>query len=155
MEDSNIKVYIIKIITKLTTHVKVQHVVFGHPTSGTYADYVLLKNFYIEKDPIPNNVKKAEKFKQMLFNTNFLLFMVKKYGELHCEYCGKENLILYHWKNDKIKCYDNMATVDHFLPKSIYPKLAKDYNNLKVCCHICNRKKKDFIWDESTLKFSY
>jgi 5-methylcytosine-specific restriction endonuclease McrA len=48
-----------------------------------------------------------------------------------------------------------MATVDHFLPRAVHPELAQEYGNLKVCCHKCNQKKKDDIWDESTLKFPY
>jgi 5-methylcytosine-specific restriction endonuclease McrA len=146
-----------KIVTRITTHVKVQHVIVGTHTSGSYADYLLLKETYKEKDPVPKKPKKVGRFKQMLFNTKFLQFMIKEHTDLHCEYCGKENLKLYHWKYDTVTAssYSNMATVDHFLPKSLYPELAKDYDNLKVCCHKCNQKKKDDIWDESTLKFPY
>lgn len=144
-----------KIVTKLTTHVKVQHVIIGTPTSGSYADYLLLKDGYRDIDPVPKSTKKAGKFKQMLFNTKFLQHMIKEHGELHCEYCGKKDLVLYHWKYDTVKDYNDMATADHFLPRATYPELAKDYNNLKVCCHKCNQKKKDDIWDESTLKFPY
>ena len=144
-----------RIVTKITNHVKVQYVIHGSPTPGTFGDYLLLKDSYRDDDPIPRKPKKAEKFKQMLFNTKFLQDMLKKYGELHCEYCGKKNLRLYHWKHDKIKSYHDMATADHFLPRAVYPELSKDYDNLKVCCHKCNQKKKDDIWDESTLKFPY
>jgi 5-methylcytosine-specific restriction endonuclease McrA len=144
-----------KIVTKLTNHVKIQHVILNTPTSGSYADYLLLKETYENKGPVTKSTKKANNFKQMLYNTKFLQYMIKEYGELHCEYCGKKGLVLYHWKYDKVKSYHNMATVDHFLPKATYPELAKDYNNLKVCCHKCNQDKKDDIWDESTLKFPY
>lgn len=144
-----------KVVIKLTNHVKVQHIIIGTHRPGGLADYIMLKNYYREKDPVPKNTKKAGKFKQMLFNTKFLQFMIKEYGELHCEYCGKKNLRLYHWKYDKVKNYNDMATVDHFLPRATYPELAKDYDNLKVCCHKCNQKKKDDIWDKSTLKFPY
>ena len=143
------------IITKITNHVKVLHTIIGTPRSGSYADYRLLKDSYREDDPVPKSTKKGDKFKQMLFNTKFLQHMIKTHGELHCEYCGQESLKLYHWKYDKVKSFHDMATVDHFLPKATYPELAKDYDNLKVCCHKCNQKKKDDIWDESTLKFSY
>jgi 5-methylcytosine-specific restriction endonuclease McrA len=142
-----------RIVTKITNHVKVQYIIHGTPTSGTFGDYVLLKDSY--REPKQKKSKKSEKFKQMLFNTKFLQHMRKKYGELHCEYCGKQNLKLYHWKHDKVKSYHDMATADHFLPRALYPELAKDYSNLKVCCHKCNQKKKDDIWDESTLKFPY
>jgi 5-methylcytosine-specific restriction endonuclease McrA len=144
-----------KIITYITNHVKVQHIILGEPRSGSYADYLLLKDGYENKGPDLKGTKKASKFKQMLYNTKFLQFMIKEYGELHCEYCGKKDLLLYHWKYDKVKNNDDMATVDHFLPRATYPELAKDYDNLKVCCHKCNQEKKDDIWDESTLKFPY
>lgn len=143
-----------KIVTKLTNHVIVQHVIIGTPTSGSYADYLLLKETYQENYSTIGN-KINGNFKQMLFNTKFLQDMVVKYGELHCEYCGKKDLILYHWKYDKIKNHHDMATVDHFLPRAVYPELAKEYDNLKVCCHKCNQKKKDDIWDKSTLNFPY
>lgn len=144
-----------RIVTKLTNHVKVQYKIYGNPTPGSFGDYLLLKDSYREIDPVPKVPKKADKFKQMLFNTKFLQHMRDKYGELHCEYCGKKNLRLYHWKYDKIKSHHDMATADHFLPRALYPELAKDYDNLKVCCHKCNQKKKDDIWDESTLKYPY
>jgi 5-methylcytosine-specific restriction endonuclease McrA len=109
----------------------------------------------MDDEIIPRRTKKANKFKQMLYNTKFLQIMIEQHGELHCEFCGKKGLKLYHWKYDKIKNYDDMATVDHFLPISEYPELAKEHSNLKVCCHECNQEKKDDIWDISTLKFPY
>lgn len=33
------------------------------------------------------------------------------------------------------------VTVDHILPKSLFPHLMFDYNNLEVICLDCNRKK--------------
>lgn len=145
--------YHIKIVNKLTTHVKVQDIILGPVTSGGYADYLLLKNGYKNGD----NFKKPKNngFKQMLFNTKFLQHISLTHGELHCEYCGLENLRLYHWKFDKIKNKSDMATVDHFLPKSQFPELARDFNNLKVCCYKCNQDKKDDIWDKTTLKYPY
>ncbi len=109
----------------------------------------------MEENPQEGKPKKINGFKQMLYNTKFLQHVLKEHGELHCEYCGEENLRLYHWKHDKIKSHHDMATVDHFLPKSEFPELAKDYDNLKVCCYKCNQDKKDDIWDKSTLKYSY
>ena len=144
-----------KIITRITNHVKVQHIIVGSHRPGSYADYILLKQQYLDIDTTPKISKKAGKFKQMLFNTKFLQHMLKEHGELHCEYCGKEDLRLYHWKYDKVKSYDDMATADHFLPRATHPELAKDFDNLKVCCHKCNQDKKDDLWEETTLKHPY
>jgi 5-methylcytosine-specific restriction endonuclease McrA len=144
-----------KIVRKITNHVKVQDIIFGQPLQGTYADYLLLIDSYKEIDPMPKNPKKADKFKQMLFNTKFLQYMLKTHGELHCEYCGKKELRLYHWKKDEVKSHHDMATADHFHPKAKYPELAKEFSNLKVCCYKCNQDKKDDEWDKLTLKFAY
>ena len=84
----------IKIISYITNHIKIQDIIIGSYTSGSYADYLMLKESYRNKNR-PKKDKKS-KFKQMLFNTKFLQNMLEKYGELHCEYCGKPDLILYH-----------------------------------------------------------
>ena len=143
-----------RILEKLTTHVKVETIVLGETTPGTPGDYQLLKQSYnTDINKKPN--KKNSNFKQLIFNTKFIQHMEKKHGELHCEYCGKPNLRLYHWKHDKVKNREDMATVDHFLPKSLYPELAQEYNNLKICCYSCNQKKKDDIWSEDEIKYGY
>ncbi len=33
--------------------------------------------------------------------------------------------------------------IEHFRPKSIYPKLMFDYNNMNISCEKCNKKKKE------------
>ena len=38
--------------------------------------------------------------------------------------------------------FDNFQ-IDHFRPKSKYPDLKNDYNNLVLSCPICNRNKSD------------
>ena len=62
--------------------------------------------------------KNTEKWEQLKFNISFLKKINKKEGSLHCEYCGKEDLKVYDWC-EKVKLSD-VATVDHFYPKSKY-----------------------------------
>ena len=77
--------------------------------------------------------------------------ILKEEHELKCEYCGKEDLIIYEWcqKFD----FNNVATIDHFYPKSKYENLKRNEDNLVVSCHDCNTKKKDMLWDLDKLKF--
>lgn len=121
--------------------VTVRYTVEDSPTPGTFGSHQLLLEQYrlLEKSP---------RFEQLLFNTYFLRKMKAKYGSLHCVYCGRKNLRIYHWKefagNKK-----NMATADHFIPKSVNPALfGMDEDNLRVACNSCNNKKKNDYWDE-------
>jgi len=88
---------------------------------------------------------------RVVLHYNFLENVKKEHSTLWCEYCGKDKLVLYRWdeKHDK----NNMATVDHFLPKSKYPLLANDENNFIVACSMCNEGKKDDVWAEDTIKY--
>lgn len=54
----------------------------------------------------------------------------------HCAFCDKDEIIA-----------DSGATVEHFKPKSIYPTLAYNYNNLYNCCNQCQKKKDKFSND--------
>jgi len=94
--------------------------------------------------------KNEEKWQQLLFNYNLLKEIEKNKGELQCEYCGEKNLKIYRW-DEKVK--DDVATIDHFLPKSQYPELSKDPKNLLVACHSCNNKKGDTIVEKTEIKF--
>lgn len=116
----------------------------------SHANYLLLKN-----DLLSQQVLGIKKFKQITFNTEFLYGILNEYNELHCEYCGKPDLIIYDWfERNKIK--DQMATADHFFPKSLdRALLAMEIKNLVVCCFNCNNKKADKIWKTDTLRFPY
>ena len=121
--------------------VTVRYTVEDDPTPGTLGSHQLLLDEYrlLEKSP---------RFEQMLFNTYFLRKMKAKYGSLHCVYCGRKNLRIYHWK-EYAGNMKNMATADHFIPKSLSPEIfGKDEGNLRVACHPCNNKKANFYWDE-------
>mgnify|MGYP003675195810 CR=1 FL=1 len=67
--------------------------------------------------------KNEEKWLQLEFNINFLKQTKKEFKNLHCEYCGKKNLKVYGWC-EKVDTKD-VATVDHFYPKSKYDNLKK------------------------------
>tara|TARA_R110001592_G_scaffold104103_3_gene293014 strand:- start:5784 stop:6149 length:366 start_codon:yes stop_codon:yes gene_type:complete len=95
--------------------------------------------------------KSPEKWEQLKFNTEFLKKVLREEQELKCEYCGKEDLIIYEWCQ-KVNP-NNVATIDHFYPKSKYEDLKRNGDNLVVSCHGCNTKKKDILWDFDKLKF--
>lgn len=97
----------------------------------------------------PNN---KERWERLVLHFDFLKGVESEHGTLWCEYCGKEELVVYPWdvKPDRSK----MATVDHFLPKSKYPDLANETTNFVVACSVCNEKKKDDLWEEETIKHS-
>lgn len=94
--------------------------------------------------------KKRDQWEQLKFNSEFLKESLEKNGELHCEYCGKDNLTIYEWC-EKVN-FNDVATVDHFYPKSRYENLKKDKNNLIVSCYGCNNKKKDSVWGIEKIK---
>lgn len=80
-----------------------------------------------------------------------------------CCFCGLEEMvtevliepedgILFEEENQRRACYD------HFLPKSYFPFLAVDFNNLAPCCDVCNEEFKKgknplFHQEERTLAF--
>lgn len=96
----------------------------------------------------PNN---KVRWDRVVLHFEFLTETEKEHGDLWCEYCGKEKLVIYPWDSKPNR--NNMATVDHFMPKSKYPDLANDKTNFVVACSICNEMKKDDIWEESTIKY--
>lgn len=146
-----------------------QYVVQENPTPGTWGSHQLLleelkgqdEDWIMEyairpSDPqyshIPAGLRYSKKFIQLIFNTNFLEKMLKTHGELHCEYCGKPHLKIYHW-NEKQR--HDIATTDHFLPKIDWPDLQFNEDNLRVCCSKCNTKKGRGVWSHSAVRFPY
>jgi 5-methylcytosine-specific restriction endonuclease McrA len=95
--------------------------------------------------------KNEDRWLQLKFNIDFLKKAKLKYGELHCEYCGKKDLIVYDWCQ-KTNTND-VATVDHFYPKSKYDDLKMEENNFIISCHSCNNEKKDKLWPKDKIKF--
>ena len=100
---------------------------------------------------IPSWAKRnPEKWEQIVFNKNYLKGVERSHGVLQCEYCGKPNLIICEWYENK---NDNVATVDHFLPSSKFKELKKNPNNFVVSCDSCNNKKSDDIWEIESIKY--
>tara|TARA_R110002153_G_C13308768_1_gene496245 strand:+ start:2387 stop:2746 length:360 start_codon:yes stop_codon:yes gene_type:complete len=95
--------------------------------------------------------KNEEKWLQLEFNINFLKQTKKEFKNLHCEYCGKKNLKVYGWC-EKVDTKD-VATVDHFYPKSKYDNLKKNKDNFVVSCYSCNNIKKDNLWEIVKIKY--
>jgi 5-methylcytosine-specific restriction endonuclease McrA len=95
--------------------------------------------------------KNIDKWSQLKFNINFLKKIDKKNKGLHCEYCGKKNLRVYDWC-EKTNL-DNVATVDHFYPKSKFEYLKKEEKNFVISCYECNNKKRDKLWEIEKIKY--
>jgi 5-methylcytosine-specific restriction endonuclease McrA len=95
--------------------------------------------------------KNPERWEQLEFNFLFLKEVEKQLGRLHCEYCGQKNLVIYEF-HEKVNNKD-VATADHFYPKSKYPELAKVKSNMIVSCHDCNSNKKDDVISEEEIKY--
>jgi 5-methylcytosine-specific restriction endonuclease McrA len=102
-----------------------------------------------EKNP-KWRLNNQEKWEQMQFNIGFLKKMETIYGTLNCEYCGKPNLKIYEWC-EKINNND-VATADHFYPKSKYNNLKMEEKNMIVSCYSCNNNKKDGVCSVETIK---
>jgi 5-methylcytosine-specific restriction endonuclease McrA len=139
---------IIKTHISKTGGTKIIHSIYGEPKSGTYADYVLLKEYYKAKDV--DNMLENMKWQVKLFHHwNFLIRRMNECnGNLTCVYCGQEHLII-----QPVGQYiDNkeMATVDHFHPKAKGGEHF-DEDNMVVSCSKCNSKKGDNIWSIDTL----
>ena len=95
--------------------------------------------------------KDPQKWERLVFNRNYLKKIEEENGGLHCEYCGTPNLIVYEWYETPNRI--NMATVDHFYPKSKYEELTLNEDNFIVACDPCNSKKSDDLWDLDRIKY--
>jgi len=140
------------IILKTYNNITYKRTILGKTSPGSIGNYWLLVEEYKKMD-YTCRPQKTEKWRRVNYNEQFSIFMFNSFKELHCEYCGKENLIIIKWyekQNTNIMC-----TVDHFLPKKDYPELTEDPTNLYISCHKCNNNKAKKIVDESTLKFKY
>ena len=105
--------------------------------------------------PLSRNPKKhakeMAKYEQLLFNTKHVHGELDRCGSLRCVFCGKKNLVIYHW-SDKNKNVDIMATTDHFNPKSNGGS-PLNLKNCVVSCYRCNRKKLSYKWSIRTLRY--
>lgn len=134
----------ITIIYKRNKKFTIKKTINENPTPGSFGDYLLMKDDLMHQDEDWAD-RKPESYKQMVFNYEWLQEMEVKHLELHCEYCNKQMLRIFHWKEKAI--HRIMATVDHFLPIKNYPNLAKVKTNFRVACNNCNSKKDINIWE--------
>lgn len=106
---------------------------------NTYASYVLLKDYYWERDE--DNAKSiANKMRMIGFSRTYLIHIKETTGSLNCSYCLKTNLII---ELEGMKVPNNQkATIDHILAISKGGGLF-DYDNICVACGKCNSKKGD------------
>ena len=149
----------IEIVKSKNKQVRVSVKVCSDASLGSWGSHQLLLDQYrLEEDkelePKWATTKKGKTvYDQMVFNTKWLESILAKYGELHCEYCGKANLVIYPWY--KIPNVEILATTDHFYPQKTHPHLAKDIKNFIVSCHRCNTNKKAKAINKSAIKFPY
>jgi len=81
------------------------------------------------------------KAKKWLKNKKRLLRMLLVYNDtLHCEYCGRENLVAGKADGKNTRC--DILTLDHYIPVSNGGSMYNE-KNLIVCCNKCNQKLSD------------
>ena len=99
-----------------------------------------LKHFIHKKKP-----KKKAKRKRDLFykSQEWKELRYRKLADIkHCECCGKG-------KGDKLESGERIKlTVDHIKPRSLYPELSLEYDNLQVLCQECNVGKSNKFEDD-------
>lgn len=129
----------ITIVQRQSNQRTVQVTICDNPTLGSWGSLQLQMHEYrMQEDD--------EHWEQARFNMKYLRDKELDYGSLWCVYCGKEELRIYGFQERKI--YRDMATVDHVIPISKAPHIAKDKKNLRVACWHCNNRKADKDWPE-------
>ena len=130
---------------------KETHCLYSEPSRGSLGEYILLINSL--RVQALENLIDDKQWIQMEFNAKFLEKKLAKYGELHCEYCGKPNLIIYGYSDTRPRI--NQATADHFIPRSVNKSLALSEDNLIVACTKCNGEKGNKLWPVNAIRFKY
>ena len=127
--------------------------ILGYALPGSRAELLLLNKRYRKMTDEYAELY-FKKGSQMIFNLKFLMEEREKNPELRCEFCNKKVSIFYWWDKHTPKDKSIMATVDHFIPKSLKPgRLSKNKDNLLICCDSCNNKKDNKIYPIETIKF--
>jgi 5-methylcytosine-specific restriction endonuclease McrA len=127
----------------------IERVFFEIASPKTYASYVLLKNYYADRDE--TNIKSyAYRMRKIAFSRNYLTKVLNEKGCLTCSYCNKSNLII---ELDGMKVPNNKkATIDHIEAISKGGAVF-DEKNITVACGKCNSKKGDKPVEEFINKF--
>jgi 5-methylcytosine-specific restriction endonuclease McrA len=105
--------------------------------SKTYASYVLLKNYYSERD-LDNLNSPSYNKRRSRFSRRYLLKLKTQHGSITCTYCKKPNLKIQN--SDNSVSQSAKATIDHIIPVSKGGNIF-DEDNIVACCGKCNSKK--------------
>lgn len=68
-------------------------------------------------------------------------------GNYYCPYCWKSLII--HWKKDNDEWIKRLYDIEHFLPRSKYPKLSINLYNWLPSCIACNQRLK---WNKNPIE---
>ncbi|WP_461533464.1 HNH endonuclease [Sinomicrobium sp.] len=116
---------------------------YNHMRSGTDDEII---RFMVERHNVYRDTFKGKSKYKYRYNRRDPFFystewktlrleVLEKYGR-KCLLCGSEDSI----------------HVDHIFPRSIFPELELDVNNLQPLCHSCNDKKSNkYFWDCRTV----
>ena len=128
------------------------NVIRGKVLPGSAADYLMLLRRIA---PMTDEyvIERYKNGEQLVFNTKFIQSIKERYNELHCEFCGKDLVLYYWWETNK---RGDMATADHFFPKSLdKERLSFEKRNIVVACDDCNSNKKAQLHRISSVKYPY
>ena len=103
----------------------------------TLASYIMLKEYYKMQDE-SNKRNYGFRLKMINLSRTYLTNVLNKFGNLHCTYCPKKDLVIE--LNGMRVPNDIKATIDHIEPISKGGDLM-EYRNLTVSCSECNNKK--------------
>lgn len=101
-----------------------------------------LRHYLKKRKPKKNKKRKKDTFYRSL---EWKELRYQKLREVkYCECCGKT-------KKEKLESGERIRlTVDHIKPRSLYPELALDIDNLQVLCQECNVGKSNKYEDDFT-----
>jgi len=117
------------------------YILMENPDIKSRASYLILIDFYINSGYLCLSRPRRRMFYKdwIKFRFEFLEKVKQNNGELHCEYCGKLNLIIDATNDNPL-----VATIDHIVPFALGGH-ETDPENLAVACFKCNNNKADKI----------
>ncbi len=125
------------IVEQISNKHKMGHLIFGDAVAQTYANAILLRDFYQKQDI---DFIRANDWRYLfIVRRHFLRRMKKENGGIWiCHYCKKEMTILQ--KRGKRYSSRQAVTIDH---KHALAKggMLLDTANMVECCSKCNQKK--------------
>lgn len=131
------------------------HSIPDNPISGSWAELILLNDTLRKQDDDWINIDipmKMEYTRLIACTRHFVSEVQRIHGELHCEYCNKS---LIQQNIEGTLSMNVIATIDHFLPVSIYPHLMFHYPNFIISCHKHNKDKGTTIVSKDDILYPY